>query len=40
MMHAEAEHKRVIFAVQYKRWHIDLFELLGEIGLGEGLDAS
>jgi hypothetical protein len=29
----------VIFAVHNERWHIDLFEVLGEVGFGECLDA-
>src|ERR1044072_6057732 len=32
-------HDLVILAVHNERWHIDLFEVLGEVGFGECLDA-
>src|SRR3954453_3567059 len=32
-------HDLIIFAVHDKRWHIELFEVLSEVGFGEGLDA-
>ena len=31
-------HNLIVFAVDNQGWHIKLFEILGEIGLGEGFD--
>ena len=32
-------HDLVVVAVEYERWHVELFEVFGEIGFGEGFDA-